>query len=349
MSSEIEVSSIDTSRHDQLSGNQYPNLFSSPKWINVLKSEYDYRFLKIGVPDSNNFLVVAQFNQFGISKVKGLPFCDYMIPSVTDAKTLNRLINHLNKHFSDIPVELKMVLPAKIGPNQLEYPLKHTAYRHIVDTSASMQRIKDNMDNSFIRGVRKAESFDLKVSITQGKEALDRFYDVYCKQRVEKFKKLPQPYSFFETICENFMSDDRGFILQAKKGKTVIASMMILAHHQTMYYKFGCSLPNYLNYRPNNQLFYRLFEHAHEHGFKQVDLGLSGVSKSYKGLVRFKEYMGGVADNIYSLRIEPAAYDATAESELQTFTSALTEKIVAKSPDKKTANAYSEILYPYFV
>jgi lipid II:glycine glycyltransferase (peptidoglycan interpeptide bridge formation enzyme) len=144
------------------------------------------------------------------------------------------------------------------------------------------------------------------------------------------------------------MPESNGFIMEARKNSTVIASMMILAHHQTLYYKFGYSLEDYLDYRPNNLLFHQLYNYASENGFLAVGLGLSGVSKSYEGLVRFKEYMGGIPNNIYSFRINPENYDNAAEEQLNKFTSSLTKTIVSQQPDRETADAYSETLYPYF-
>ncbi len=346
--SDFELSKIPSGKIDQLPESLHPNLFTSAAWLGLLVDQYDFDFYVIKQSETQNFLPAAKISHFGFSKVTVLPFCDYIVPSAQDAPALANIIREIQKQFPDIPIEFKITLPAAINAKLLPFPLHHTAYCHTVDTAKNLDEVESAMDNSFMRGVRKAQSHDLNISMRSDVEALDRFYEIYCRQRISKFGKLPQPYSFFEKLRDRFFGSDNGFILQVEKDSTVIASMVILSHHNTLYYKFGCSLQEYLNHRPNNLLFYELFKYACNNNFSKVDLGLSGVSDSYKGLRRFKEYMGGVPENIYSLRIEPDAYDDTAEQQLNEFTSRLTQTIVEQQPNYEQADAFSETLYPYF-
>ena len=341
----ISFEDLTDNRSPFLHKNKWPNLFYSEKWLHVLNSEYPFQFF--GIHDQTNFLLAAKVNHFGLRKIKSLPFCDYTIPSLDNAVILNQFIEELQHRFPDRLIELKILLPSTISIEDLKHPAKLTSYCHIVDTS-NKEMIEENMHSSFFRGVRKAQRNDLTSTFTRSKEAIDTFYNIYYKLRMNKFGKLPQPYSFFEKIWEEFVNNDSGFILEIRKNSTVIASAVILEHENRWYYKFGCSLEDYLELRPNNLLFYELFHSSNKKGIDEVDLGLSGVSKSYKGLVRFKEYMGGNRKNIYSLRLEPKNYDSSLEQEFKKFTSEMTNQIVSQQPDPKTASDFSNILYPYF-
>ncbi len=141
---------------------------------------------------------------------------------------------------------------------------------------------------------------------------------------------------------------DRGFIVEAKRAGRIIASMMVLQHRKTLYYKFGCSLLDALEYRPNNLLFDALIRHAVEHQSEYVNLGLSGTSESYQGLVRFKESMGGERHDITYFESRPPQYDSENEQKFKALLSSLTEVMVAAPLDADTTSKLSEKLYPYF-
>ena len=325
--------------------NNNPNLFYSERWLKILNSQYPYHFFAIH--KDNNFLIASKIDLFGFSKIKSLPFCDYTIPSVENTSILQELIGKLQSFYPNHPIEIKIIFPPELSKKALNYDLKHTAYCHSVDTS-SKKRIEANMHSSFLRGMRKAEKNGLDVTISVNKSALVTFYEIYHRLRMYKFGKLPQPYSFFEKIMEHFISNESGFILEIRKESTVVSSAIVLEHENIWYYKFGCSRANYLHLRPNNLLFFELLNYANKKGIHTVDLGLSGTTKSYEGLIRFKEYMGGKATNIYSLRLEPDDYSPAAERKLNNFTSQLTNQIISLDPGQEAVDKISTILYPCF-
>jgi hypothetical protein len=194
---DISTSRVTLAEIENLPQHLYPSLFTSAKWLQTLLQEYNFELFCTRETGKDNFLIAAKIQHFGFTKIKLLPFCDYIIPSAENTEIFQELVHHLKNEFPSIPIEGKLGLPNDIKAETLSYPLQHTAYRHTVDTSRGIEKIQGRMDNSFLRGVRKAESEELSISITENKDALNRFYEIYCKQRISKFGKLPQPYTFF--------------------------------------------------------------------------------------------------------------------------------------------------------
>ena len=76
-----------------------------------------------------------------------------------------------------------------------------------------------------------------------------------------------------------------------------------------MYYKFGASDPKYLLYRPNDLLFRKLVEYGEKNDYEKIDLGFSGLTKSYAGLRKFKKKEGNIIKDIYEIIYTPADYN----------------------------------------
>jgi hypothetical protein len=328
-----------------LNKHRFPNLFDSIKWLKLLNREYSFEFF--AVMDEDDFLIVARIEKFGFTKIKSLPFCDYTIPSVKSSDVFNRLIQKLQSHFPNKLIELDFLEPSTIPEMDGKYEVAKKAYVHRVNTG-SHKVIDSNMNGAFLRGVRKAKKSGLNVNYSKSREALKTFYEIYHKMRINKFGKLPQPKSFFDSIWRDFINSGNGFVIEVKKESIVYASAVVLEHNGRWYYKFGTSRDNLLDERPNNLLFFELFGMACDKNISQVDLGLSGLSRQYRGLVRFKNYMGGIPQNIYSLRIEPENYNDKYETELKRFTSEVTRQIISQDPGIQSTDKFSRLLYKYF-
>jgi hypothetical protein len=96
-------------------------------------------------------------------------------------------------------------------------------------------------------------------------------------------------------------------------------------------------------------LFDSLFKYAVNNGFNKVNLGLTGASEGYKGLLHFKEAMGGKAQPINYYRINPDGYELKIEEKASWFLKKLTNVIVSdKNIDIKGISKFSELIYANF-
>ena len=166
------------------------------------------------------------------------------------------------------------------------------------------------------------------VQSKRNRVALTRFYRLHEHLRVYKFKKLPQPLRFFNAIYEEMIKQGKGFLLEAWNKNNLIASWLILSHYETLYYKMGASDPNHLHLRPNDLLFRSLMQYGSDHGFKTIDLGFSGASKSYEGLIRFKSKEGGDKTPIYRVERYPNDFDMNLLAKRTGYLTHLTKKAI---------------------
>jgi len=322
-------------------------LFYAYPWLRVLQQTYGYDFFTALDQDTEQFWIFTEVDSLFGKKVMSLPFSDYTDIGEDRQGSSEALLQALQARYPDSPITLKTRRPASSDATRQLGAVVRRAYFHRINTE-DISLARQNQSSSFQRGVKKAQRSNVKVELRRDELALRNFYSLYHQLRTHKFHSIPQPYAFFQNIFDLFVARDQGFILQAEHQEKVIASIIVLQHKEVLYYKFGCSSADALPYRPNNLIFEELIQYAHRQRFRAIDLGLSGVSKSYEGLVRFKESMGGSRHDITYFQRSPDSYDAAKEQSFKKLLSSLTQVIVSEELDVNTTDQFSNILYPYF-
>jgi hypothetical protein len=324
-----------------------PHLFESNKWIELLRGEYKIDFFLIRQKNGKSFFYFAHLTYPNFEKIVSLPFCDYHIPELKNAEVLNELIGDLKKAFPDAKIQFKWVLPKNVTVDDVQYKISQSAYLHTVYTP-DYKKVWDKMDSSFRGKVRQAKRYNLETEFCQDLDSVKEFYESYHQLRIQKFSKIPQSFPFFQNLWQHFIKNNAGFVLKINLDGQSIAFAICLEYKAKIYFKFSCSKKEYLDYRPNNLLLNKLFRYACKENFKAVDLGLSGIGKTYEGLVKFKESMGGIPSPIISLEIIPDSYNLHTEKKLNDLTTEITEKIVTNNPPPAVTSDLSKALYPYF-
>ena len=336
-------------------------LFCSPTWIRVLYKTYGFKCYA-AIDDKKDICIplVLVDNPMG-KKLTSLPFSDYTDINTDTPEKYRDIIAKVEVEYPDVPLILKTIgsagNPGNADPTDdtdhswgfheaLWGESIRTAYYHRVATSTGT-KIRQAQSNSFKRNVAKAKNTGLTVGIKKDIIALLDFYRLYTDLRMNKFNSIPQPFAFFETIFDEFIDKGKGFLVEAVYEKKTVASVVVLEHKQILYYKFGASDEEHLDLRPNNLIFDELIRYAQKKGFQEVDLGLSGTGDSYKGLVRFKESMGGVASPI--TYFNKGDLDPKNKNEaLGQWLTSLTDEIVLARPDLETVSRFSGLIYPLF-
>ena len=325
-------------RHERVN-----DLFYAEPWLKVLQKTYGFEFQMAVDRTTEQFIIFTVVDNLAGKKVVSLPFCDYTVIDPHATGAIARLMQRLQEQYPSVPVLLKTTYgPDHPLASALGTPVRR-AYYHCINTQTS-----PSFSSSFKRGVKKARKSGVEVAFSTEKASLVTFYQLYHQLRTQKFSSIPQPYTFFEHIFDAFVAAGQGFLAEAKKDAEVIASIIVLQHRQTLYYKFGCSSLEALDYRPNNLLFDALVRYAVDQQCAYINLGLSGTGESYQGLVRFKESMGGERHDITYFERRPPHYDATNEQKFKAMLASLTETMAQASLDAQTTSALSEQLYPYF-
>ncbi len=324
--------------------NRPGHLFYHPEWLALLMQHYGYRFYMTSGP-GQEYMIFAEADGLLGPKLISLPFSDYTIPHVPP----HRLPLHLaalQQAFPKAPILLKFA-DLYADPQDLAFMGKPAG-------KMFLHRIMLNnlngvgMSAAFIRGVRKAQKNGLVALASRSQESLEQFYELYYRLRTEKLGLIPQPLSFFELVYEHFIRKGDGFFYEVKQDNELLASAIILKEGNNLYYKWGCSAQERLYMRPNNLLFSELIKLARDTNCQYLDLGLSDLDET-RGLIRFKENMGGTPSYIYSYALCPADYPLELEEKLKGIVSQVAGIVVSAKLLPAQTQGFSQALYPLFV
>ena len=335
------------SKDDAFYHERAQSVFCSPAWVRILQKTYDFDCFAAIEPSSKAYFPYIQVDNFMGNKLVSLPFSDYTDLNTDTPEKYTSLIQALQLKHSKQSLVLKTTNSTDaLGDANLWGEQIRKAYYHRIATG-NIEEIKKKQSSNFKRNKAKAEKNGLSIQIKRDATALRQFYRLYYRLRINKFRSIPQPYSFFENVFDEFIAKDQGFIVEAIYENRTIASIVVLRYKKVLFYKFGASDVEHLELRPNNLIFDQLIMYAHKNGFDEVDLGLSGVGDAYKGLVRFKESMGGVASNIVYYQ-KGNKLVSEQQKQQKTWLSALTDEIVASQTDIDTISKLSSLIYPLF-
>lgn len=319
-------------------------LFYSPQWLQVLTDTYGFEFYTALNLKTNHFIIYTIIeNDFG-KRIMSIPFSDYVQLENNEPEKNFEILRFVEDYYPGVPIIYKS---SHSFSKKSEWgKIVRKAYYHRICTR-DIESVRNLQSPAFKQQTKQAKKKGVEVRINKEILAVKVFYEIYCQLRFEKFRSIPQPFSFFENIYKNFIAKDKGFILEAIFDEKVIASFIILESNNVLYHKSGCSIKEYLKMRPNNILHDFLIEYAVENNYESIDLGLSGTSENYAGLRKFKDSLGGVRNEITYIQNDIAQQNNDNKA-VKALISSITNVIVEQKLDIETTNKFSNILYPFF-
>jgi len=317
---------------------RYTNLFNSKAWLAVVTKTYNLDFKTVLNSEKNFILPFSEIDNDFFTSVKSIPFSDYTLFEGNEG-SLSEALQLLLKEFSNHYIETSVV--------SMDTPkvdnFSTTKYGYLIQVDIKKWKESRDWKEAYERNIRNALNYGLSVRINKNYDGISGFYLLHENLRINKFKKLPQPFRFFNAIYNEFIVKDKGFFLEAWNKDILIASWFILIHNHVLYYKFGASHPDYLHLRPNDLLFRSLMQYGSDNHFKTIDLGFSGATKSYEGLIRFKKKEGGIQIPIYRIERYPKNFDFSLIEKRNAALKKTTEKALASgklSVIRETSNRY---------
>jgi hypothetical protein len=298
---------IDLIEYGNLFTKKCSTLFNCYSWLSILRKTYGLE-IKVVINNENDFFL--PFSILEDNCIKSIPFGDYILinyPKVELNRALELLKETYPEHYFNISIVSK------------EYPI----IKDFVQTKKGLlnqiniKKWKESRDweTAYERNIRNALNYGLAVKISNSFESVVNFYKLHEQLRITKFKKLPQPFVFFNNIFEEFIVNRKGFILEAWSKESLIASWVILINNDVLYYKFGASDAKYLHLKPNDLLFRSLMQYGSDNKFRTIDLGFSGTAKAYEGLIRFKSKEGGDKTPIYQIEQLPDEFNINIQND----------------------------------
>ncbi len=137
--------------------------------------------------------------------------------------------------------------------------------------------------NKRVRGaVRKAEKSGVSVTHTEEAAELAAFYEMYLTT-VRRLGGTPKPLSLMRTLMRRNLAK----LAIATYDGTIIAGLLYLHFNRTVTLWCEASVPEFLQYRPNNAIFHYIITWACEAGYDWMDFGASPPEN--RGLIAHKE------------------------------------------------------------
>ena len=326
-------------------------LFSSTPWLRAVCDTYGLKprakmaFDQEGKP-------VGGFAYCGIDDLLGrrivsFPFSDFHDP-IGDLAGASSAAETLAEENPDIPVRLK--IPAGRLPDlnpELFPDEQRLLLHHIIAVSdADAETQFADLHSQVRQNIRKGRRAGIEVELRSDIEAVRAFYELHVGVRTHKYRLLPQPYSFFESLHAIFSATDDLRVALANVDGRPVAGILYIQSGQTLYYKFNASDTDGLKVRPNEQLIWAGIEHCIERGLTGIDLGVSDIDQP--GLVRFKRKFAQFEQEVATVGGAGTSTSPLA-AELRGVFGQLTGLLTDPGVPADVAERAGDVLYRYFV
>ncbi|WP_028937436.1 lipid II:glycine glycyltransferase FemX [Pseudonocardia spinosispora] len=273
-------------------------------------------------------------------RISSLPFCDRADPIVTAPGGWDGLIDDMlatntpftGRCFSD---------NAAVSDPRLRQ-VGEAAW-HGIPLDCTEEELYKRISSTSRRNLKAADRNKVQVVASTEIDAVHAFHKLHVGLRKNKYRLLAQPREFFERIWQQFSADDAVVTLLAEVDGEVVAGAMYLVWGDTLYYKFGASLSEYLPMRPNDALYWAACKLALSRGLTSIDLGISDLDQP--GLVSFKRKWASVERRVVTLRGGP---DPIPKTEVGAMLGELTRLFTEESVPDDISTQAGALLYRHF-
>lgn len=321
------------------------NLFTSPPWLQAVGAGYDLApRARIAVDRSDRLL--GGLAWVDVRDLRGgrriaLPFCDRADPVLPDPAAWPAVA--ADALTGDLPFTLRCLEGSRACADP-RLTVRGAAAWHRTPLDRPLPELHRALRPQARRTIAAAERAGVHVVLRDDLEAVLEFHRLHVELRRSKYRLLAQPQAFFTRIWEAFAAADGVRTALAVLDGRVVAGALYLVWQDTLYYKFGASLPQFLAARPNDALHWRMIRWAHDRGLRGLDWGLSDLDQP--GLCAYKRKWASVESRILTLNAggPPMGAPPDVERTLRAVTELFTDPAV---PHSVTERAGAE-LYRFF-
>jgi len=268
------------------------SFFHTANWADVLSQSYEYKPFYLCKKTNGaleNLMPIMEVASI-LTGIRGvsLPFSDACPLPVSNKDQFQSLFNQA----VDLGKKRKWkYLELRGGEEHLSKEKPSAIFwGHKLDLSCGSEKLFSGLRNSTQRNIKKAQSANVEVSISQSLAAVKEFCRLNALTRKEHGLP-PQPNKFFKHLHEQVIDRDMGFVVLASIGNHTIAANVYLYFGTEVIYKYGASNKKYQRLRANNLVMWEAIKWSCDRGFKTMNFGRT--EPEHKGLMQFKDGWGG--------------------------------------------------------
>lgn len=155
-------------------------------------------------------------------------------------------------------------------------------FTHLLKTDCDIDTLWQTYNKRVRGAVRKAQKSGVAVTDTDCDKDIAIFYNMYLAT-VKRLGGTPKPHKLMEYLLHHGIAK----LAIATYQDTIIAGLLYLHFNRTVTLWCEASLPEFLQYRPNNAIFHHIITLACDEGYEWVDFGASPPENA--GLIAHKE------------------------------------------------------------
>ncbi len=305
MDAEIIEPGRDGRWEETVSVHPQANAFHRAGWARVLSRTYGHKPIYLRQQLSGDAFALTPLMEVR-SIVTGrrgvcLPFSDVCEPLVVGSAEGSDLTPGYRqiaqeRGWKSFEIRGRQGLPADVEPSEV-------FAGHQLDLHGSEESLLGGFDSAVRRALRKGEKAGLELRVEASRGAIAAYYRLHEITR-RRHGAPPQPYAFFENICEEMIERGLGFVTSAYLDGKVIAAAVFLQSGANGAYKFGASDLTFQEYRASNAAMWAGIKELRRRGAASLCFGRT--AESNEGLRRFKTGWGARETKIEYFKFDMA-------------------------------------------
>ena len=285
-----------------LLGHSLATVFHSRGWVKTLHDSYRHQPVYCGFREAFRLTAILPIVEtktwFLNRRAVSLPFSD-SCPGLGNMEDILALMSHsvqLGRQRGWRYVEFRD-FPRRLIGDSSSLCFKS----HLLNISEKEDAVLASFESSVRRALRKAETSELNISVSQEPQSILDYYTLHCLTR-KRHGLFPQPLRFFRNLHKHVIEPGGGFVTLAKKNERVIAGSVFLTLGANACYKYGASDERFQALRANNLVMWRSIQECQTRGCRSLDFGRTSIDN--QGLRRFKLSYGTKENDLHYLRLD---------------------------------------------
>jgi len=315
-------------------------MFNTRSWSKIIEKTYDYKsrvFIHDGF-ELNYSQVVNEIGEYLVAP----SFGDYVRINEEEVNCLTAFVKSNN----DKSIKIK-ICPVSEHNKFGSIKPKPDGYIHEIGFDSYDVWYKERIRSNFRRKINQAIKNGLTTVITNEKKDLRAFWEMHASLRLNKFEEIPQPWSFFENMYDEYFEKDKGYVIKAiDNKKNLVGGALFLIDRNKAFYKFSASYLNALAIRPNNLVMDRLIHFLSGKSIKTLNLGFTGSADNYSGLRRFKLHAG--ASEYQRFIFKTPSFDLFDKTKIDRINEKV-KLLISSNPSLEEVDTFSQKYYRYFI